>query len=166
MPDLKQLANKLRSSFANWLSSFVSATINPIIVPFNVAAREKNLGLEVISWYQVSGYSIGNQSRQRILTWSISWGLRNLGEVKSWIGFLNRFYKLVLPQLQFHAIDQGHTGPRVDLVPLLVGPDHDQVLHEYWVFRCTGIVLADTVQLYSAHSAPNCKVLLCYPVSR
>ena len=37
-----------------------------------------NLGLAVISWYQVSGYSIGNHDLQSTFTCSVSDGLRNL----------------------------------------------------------------------------------------
>ena len=51
----KQLASNDLSSLASWESSFVSATISPMMEPLRVAAKEKNRGLEVISWYQVSG---------------------------------------------------------------------------------------------------------------
>ena len=53
--DKKQFARRDLSSLANCASSLVSATMRPMMEPLRVAAREKNLGLEVISWYQVSG---------------------------------------------------------------------------------------------------------------
>lgn len=55
MLERKQLASRDLSSLASWPNSLVSATIRPIMDPWRVAAREKNRGLEVISWYQVSG---------------------------------------------------------------------------------------------------------------
>ena len=51
----KQLASRDLSSLASCDSSLISATMSPMIEPLRVAAKEKNLGLEVISWYQVSG---------------------------------------------------------------------------------------------------------------
>ena len=41
-----------------------------------------DLGLAVISWYQVSGYSMGNQDLQSTFTCSVSDGLRNLDKHK------------------------------------------------------------------------------------
>ena len=55
MFDRKQLARRDRSSLASCPSSLVSATMRPMMDPWRVAASEKNRGLEVISWYQVSG---------------------------------------------------------------------------------------------------------------